>query len=336
MNMQELKVLAKEKIGPVCRICPVCNGVACRGEVPGMGGIGTGSSFQNNVKALQDIKLNMRTTHDVTQPDTSCDILGISMKMPIIAAPIGGIPFNLNNFASELEYAEIILGGCKQAGCFGMTGDGRERESYTDGLAALSKIGIGVPTAKPRPNEEIIKMAALAEQAGAPAIAIDIDAAALINMTISGQPVSGKTVADMRELKYNINIPIIIKGIMTPEDALNCVEAGIDAIVVSNHGGRVLDGTPGTAEVLAEIKAVVGDKMTILVDGGIRSGADVLKMLALGADAVLLGRPMSFAACGGVEGVEFLLNKFHSELVAAMVMTGCKDIKSINEKVLYK
>ena len=336
MDMQQLKALAKEKIGAVCKICPICNGVACRGEVPGMGGTGTGSSFQNNVKALQEIKLNMRTTHNVTSPNTGCSILGMDLKMPVIGAPIAGIAFNLSGFVTEQEYANIILTGCKNAGCFGMTGDGRDRSAYTYGLEAIEKAGIGVPTAKPRPNEEIIKLAEQAEKAGAKAIAIDVDAAALINMTVSGQPVSGKTVEDMRELKRHINIPILIKGIMTPECALKCVEAGIDAIVVSNHGGRVLDFTPGTAEVLPKIKQAVGDRLTILVDGGVRSGADVLKMLALGADAVLLGRPLSFAACGGVEGVEFLLNKFQSELVAAMIMTGCQDVKSIGADVLYK
>lgn len=335
MDIQTLKILAKEKISPVCRVCSICNGVACRGEVPGMGGTGTGKSFQNNVEALHCIKLNMRTTHNVTQPDTRCNILGMNLKMPIIGAPIAGIAFNLNGFVSEAEYAQIILTGCKNAGSFGMTGDGRDRSAYLCGLDAIQTAGIGVPTVKPRPNEEIISLAKQAEQAGAKAIAIDVDAAALVNMTVSGQPVSGKTIDDMRELKRNVNIPIIIKGIMTPECALNCVEAGIDAIVVSNHGGRVLDFTPGTAEVLPSIKQAVGERVTILVDGGIRSGADVLKMLALGADAVLLGRPLSFAACGGVEGVEFMLNKFHAELVAAMTMTGCQDLKSIDVKAIY-
>lgn len=336
MDMQKLKVLAKEKISTVCRICPICNGIACRGEVPGMGGTGTGRSFQNNVIALQSLKLNMRTTHNVTSPDTSCNILGMDLKMPIIGAPIAGIAFNLAGFVSEQEYAQIILNGCSRAGTFGMTGDGRDRSAYTYGLEAVQQAGIGVPTAKPRPNADIIELAKQAEQAGAKAIAIDVDAAALINMTVSGQPVSGKTVEDMRELKRCINLPIIIKGIMTPECALNCVEAGIDAIVVSNHGGRVLDFTPGTAEVLPSIKKAVGKSLTVLVDGGVRSGSDVLKMLGLGADAVLIGRPLSFAACGGVEGVEFMLNKFQTELVAAMIMTGCKDIASINESVIYK
>lgn len=336
MNMQKLKNLAKGKIGSVCRVCPICNGFACRGEVPGMGGTGMGSSFQNNVSALQNIKLNMRTTHNITSPDTSCNILGIKMGMPIIGAPIGGLAFNLAGFATELEYAEIILAACKNVGSFGMTGDGKDRSAYTDGLKAIEKIGLGIPTVKPRPNSEIIEHAKKAEQAGAQALAIDVDAAALINMTVSGQPISGKTVADMQELKRHISIPLIIKGIMTPECALNCVQAGIDALVVSNHGGRVLDCTPGTAEVLPLIKKAVGDKITILVDGGIRSGSDVLKMLALGADAVMLGRTVAFGACGGTAGVEFLLRKMQAELVAAMIMTGCQNIGSIDARALYK
>ncbi len=87
-------------------------------------------------------------------------------------------------------------------------------------------------------------------------------------------------------------LPFIIKGIMTVDDALMAVESGASAIIVSNHGGRVLDYTPGTCEVLPDIAKSVKGKITILVDGGVRTGVDVVKMLGLGADAVLMGRPL--------------------------------------------
>jgi isopentenyl diphosphate isomerase/L-lactate dehydrogenase-like FMN-dependent dehydrogenase len=106
--------------------------------------------------------------------------------------------------------------------------------------------------------------------------------------------------------------------------------------VVSNHGGRALDGTPGTAETLPFIADTVSGQMTILVDGGIRSGADVLKMLALGADAVLLGRPLAISAVGGgAEGVAMMLNKIAGELQAAMVLTGSLDVAEISAEVLW-
>jgi isopentenyl diphosphate isomerase/L-lactate dehydrogenase-like FMN-dependent dehydrogenase len=106
--------------------------------------------------------------------------------------------------------------------------------------------------------------------------------------------------------------------------------------VVSNHGGRALDHTPGTAEVLPYIaEAIAESQMTILVDGGIRSGADVLKMLALGADAVLIGRPLAQGAVGGgAEGVATVLAKIKSELIAAMVLTGTARVTDVSEDVI--
>lgn len=110
------------------------------------------------------------------------------------------------------------------------------------------------------------------------------------NMT---PPAGSKTVEELKEIISYAGVPFILKGIMTVNGAKKALEAGAAAIVVSNHGGRVLDQCPATAEVLPEIVEAVGGKMTILVDGGIRSGMDVFKALALGADGVLIGRPFS-------------------------------------------
>ena len=122
---------------------------------------------------------------------------------------------------------------------------------------------------------------------------------------------------------------------MTVADARIAADAGVDAIVVSNHGGRVLDGTPGTAAVLPAIAEAVGENLPVLVDGGIRSGTDVLKMLALGAKAVLIGRPFCVAAVGGLtEGVVSYLAGVKGNLTSAMALTGCATIKDINSSVL--
>jgi isopentenyl diphosphate isomerase/L-lactate dehydrogenase-like FMN-dependent dehydrogenase len=124
---------------------------------------------------------------------------------------------------------------------------------------------------------------------------------------------------------------------MTVEDALMAVEAGVDAIVVSNHGGRVLDCTPGAADVIEDIAKAVKGKVTILVDGGVRTGVDVLKMIGLGADAVLIGRPFVTASFGGgVEGVCTYVNRLKSELSSTMILTGCQNISDIDEKVIFK
>ena len=123
---------------------------------------------------------------------------------------------------------------------------------------------------------------------------------------------------------------------MTADEAELAVQAGVDAIVVSNHGGRVLDQTPGVADVLPEIAQAVKGKVTILADGGVRNGVDVLKMLALGADAVLIGRPFVTASFGGQrEGVTAYIESLKSELKSAMVLTGCKTVKDVSDRILY-
>jgi isopentenyl diphosphate isomerase/L-lactate dehydrogenase-like FMN-dependent dehydrogenase len=123
---------------------------------------------------------------------------------------------------------------------------------------------------------------------------------------------------------------------MTVEDAVLAAEAGAYGIVVSNHGGRVLDFSPGTADVLPAIASTLKDKVVILVDGGVRTGTDVLKMLALGADAVMLGRPFTIAAMGGLQtGVEKLIDKIKSELVQAMILTGTACISDVSSSILY-
>lgn len=336
MDMKELRELGRQKFGKVCRMCPVCDGRVCAGEIPGAGGVGSGQAFRNNVIALAEVKLHQRIIHTVHKPTTVFNLWGNELSMPILAAPIGGIAFNWNGYLSEADYAKAVISGSKAAGAMGMVGDGKLEEIYQSGLdALLAEDGWGIPTIKPRPNEQIIELAYQAEAAGAVAVAIDVDAAALINMTVSGQPVGPKTFAELVELKQNIKLPLIIKGVMEIEDALQCAEAGIDGIVVSNHGGRVLDHTPGTAEVLPEIADAVGNKMMIFVDGGIRTGFDVLKMLALGADAVLLGRPITQAGAGGAEGVACLLKYMQAELEAAMIMTGAQDLSKITRDIIY-
>lgn len=119
------------------------------------------------------------------------------------------------------------------------------------------------------------------------------------------------------------------------DEAKMCMDAGAAGIVVSNHGGRVLDGAPGTARVLPEVARAVKGKIAVLVDGGVRSGADVLRMLALGADAVLIGRPFSVAVMGGgLDGVTQYLEKIRQELIQCMVLTGTARADSVDPSVI--
>ena len=141
---------------------------------------------------------------------------------------------------------------------------------------------------------------------------------------------------ELRQIAQAAGKPFILKGIMTVSGAKKALEAGASGIVVSNHGGRVLDQCPATAEVLPAIADAVGDKMTILVDGGIRTGMDVFKALALGADAVLIGRPfVNMVYGGGAEGVQVYVDKLQSELADTMAMCGAHKLSDIRRSMIF-
>jgi 4-hydroxymandelate oxidase len=142
-------------------------------------------------------------------------------------------------------------------------------------------------------------------------------------------------VAELRELVGAFKVPIVIKGVMTVDDALRCIDAGVVGIAVSNHGGRRQDHMPGTAEVLPVIADKVKGKVPILTDGCVQTGADILKYLALGADVVMVGRHLLRAAYGaGAAGVALFLNRLRDELQRAMVLTGAPTVAKINQSIL--
>ncbi|MFA4902612.1 MAG: alpha-hydroxy-acid oxidizing protein [Desulfobaccales bacterium] len=337
MNLAELREVAKDKLKGYCRVCPVCNGRACAGEVPGMGGAGTGSAFAANLEALARYRLNMRTLHDVKEPDTSFTLWGEKLSMPILAAPMTGVSYNMGGKISEEGFLQEIVAGALIAGTLGMSGDGADPEMYAGGLKAIADHhGKGIPITKPRAQAEAIKYLKAAAEAGVLGVGVDIDGAGLITMALKGQPVGPKSFDEIKELIASTKLPFLVKGIMTPEEAELALAAGAAAIVVSNHGGRVLDSTPGAAEVLPAIADRVKGRVLIFADGGVRSGSDVLKLLALGADLVLVGRPLVIGVMGGGrEGVALLLNKMKSELIQAMLLTGAADVKNVPRAILY-
>jgi len=303
-----------------------------------MGGIGTGSSFTANIEALSKIKLNLRTLHDAKDPDISTSIFGKKLSMPILAAPVTGSEYNMGGAVPEAEYVRMVMAGSKKAGTVGMSGDGGNPVFYDSGLEAIKEEnGHGIPIIKPRENHIVLKMVARAKQVGALAVGMDIDGAGLVTMALMGQPVGPKNLQELKEIISGIDLPFILKGIMTVDEAKLALEAGAAAIVVSNHGGRILDSTPGVAEVLPQIAQELKGKITILADGGVRSGVDVLKYLALGADAVLVGRPVIIGAFGGgAEGVQLVLETMAKELKQAMILTGCKNVSEIDDRVIFK
>lgn len=143
------------------------------------------------------------------------------------------------------------------------------------------------------------------------------------------------TWSDLGWIREHWDGPLIIKGVLTAEDAREAVRTGADAIVVSNHGGRQLDGATSTADALPRVVDAIGGELEVLADSGVRSGVDVVRMLALGARAVLLGRAWAFAlAAGGGMGVEMLLKMIHDEIRVAMALTGCTTIAAVDHSIL--
>ena len=141
---------------------------------------------------------------------------------------------------------------------------------------------------------------------------------------------------DLAWFRTLTSLPIIAKGIMNPPDAVGCIERGLDAIVVSNHGGR-LDNTPATIEVLPEVVSAVGGRAEVYLDGGIRRGADVVKALALGARAVLIGRPLVWGlAHGGRPGLEMLLDVLREEIEMTMMLSGRATIASLDRSLVTR
>ncbi len=334
--MKDVRDNARELMKGYCRVCPVCNGKACVGEVPGMGGLGTASSFKANLEALEKVRFNMRTVHDVSEPDTNTEALGFKLDIPVLAAPIGGVSFNMGGKITEEEYISSKLKGCLSLGIVGCTGDGVPEFIHESAFKAVSEVeGTAIPFIKPWESEEFDDKISKALDAGAKAIGMDIDAAGLITLKKMGRPVTPKGKEKLAEIIKDIPVPFVLKGIMTADEAVLAAEAGAAGIVVSNHGGRVLDHCPGTAEVLPEISRAVNGKCCVMVDGGIRTGSDVLKMLALGADAVMIGRPFSIATVGGLqEGVEKYIGQLRAELKQVMVLTGTANLKNIDPNIL--
>lgn len=339
MEMKDVLALAKERMKGYCRVCPVCDGKVCSGETPGMGGCGTGSAFHNNINALKKVRFNMRLIHDVKNPDTSCNFLDIQLAAPIIAAPIGGVSFNMGGAITEEAYINAIINGSQKSGTIGCTGDGVPAFIHEAGFEAIRQAnGHGIPFIKPWDSEELDEKISKAQATKCPIIGMDIDAAGLITLAKMGRPVSPKNLPELKKIVDSIHAmgkKFILKGVMTEADALCAVEAGCDAIVVSNHGGRVLDHTPGVAEVLPHIAQKVKSKITIIADGGVRDGGDVFKLIALGADAIMIGRPYSIAALGGEEeAVSLYTNTLIGQLTQVMVLTGCPSIDSIKSQGL--
>ena len=242
MDYESIRKRAREMMMPRCYVCPECNGRGpCVGQVPGFGGMGASRGFQANYDSLAAVQLNSRVIHGVHVPDTSIDFFGTKISMPAVAAPTGGTTYNMGGKLTEKEFVTAICGGCTKAGTLGAVADGigDPLPVFEERLQTLKSLGYkAIVGLKPRLNKDIIERMKLAEQAGVVALTIDLDSAGRAARATKGQTVEPKTFEQLKELVSASPLPLLFKGIMTPDEAELCVQAGAAGIVVSNHGSR--------------------------------------------------------------------------------------------------
>ncbi|WP_461810284.1 alpha-hydroxy-acid oxidizing protein [Faecalimonas sp.] len=338
MVYNEVLEQARQEVGPYCKACPVCNGKACKNQMPGPGAKGIGDTAIRNYEKWKEIRLQMDTIGKNQKADTTLNIFGKTFRYPLFAGPVGAVNLHYGKKYNDESYNNILVSACAEAGIVAMTGDGVNDNVMKVATEAIRKAnGIGIPTVKPWDMEKIKEKMQLADASGAFAVAMDIDAAGLPFLQAEKLGAGRKSVEELHLIAKSTYAPFIVKGVMTVRGALKAEAAGADAIVVSNHGGRVLDQCPATAEVLEEIANAVKGKLKIFVDGGIRSGTDIFKAIALGADGVIICRPFVTALYGGgEEGVKLYINKIGQELTDAMEMCGANSLKDITKEMIWR
>lgn len=336
MTYQEILDRSREQIGPYCKSCKICNGLTCKNTIPGPGAKGLGTGFIRNYQKWQELCVNMDTICENGPADTTFDFFGHRLVLPVMAGPVGAMQLHYGDRYNDMEYNDLLVSACAKAGILAFTGDGTNpavMEGASKAIAANH--GAGVTTVKPWNKEEVFRKLDMAKASGAWAIAMDIDAAGLPFLKNLTPPAGSKTVEELKEIADYAQVPFILKGIMTVRGAEKAVKAGAKAIVVSNHGGRVLDQCPATVEVLPEIVEAVGKDVMVLVDGGIRTGMDVFKALALGAKGVLIARPfVNMVYGGGLEGPAALVAKLKAELEDTMLMCGAHSLAEIDRSMV--
>ena len=337
MTYQEIHDAARAVVGPVCKNCPVCNGRACGNTMPGPGCKYPGNGAARNYDKWQEICVNMDTLCPNTDPDVSFEMFGLTFSAPIFAAPLGAVDMHYGPKYNDFAYNALLVKAAAEYGVAAFTGDGVNPDIMIDAVKQMAAVsGVGIPTIKPWNKEAVFEKLDWLNANKIFAAAMDVDGAGLPFLKAMNPNAGSKSVDEMREIIDYADMPFIIKGIMTPAGAKKAVEAGASAIIVSNHGGRVQGATPATAEVLPAIADAVKGQITILVDGGIRSGVDVFRAIALGADGVLIGRPiLNMIYGGGEEGFKVYMDKIVGELKSTMTMCGAATLKDITRDKVW-
>ena len=322
-------------------------------------------TLRRNVAAFQQILLLPRVLRDVTQRELSTTLLGESVSLPIVLAPVGCLGF----FHAEAECA--VARAAAAAGIIYTLSSG---PSYSLEQVAASASGTRWFQLYPLRDKEVTRtLVQRAEAEGYKALCLTVDSPVsgkrdrnlrnqfvsnrrllhqvLVNIGFDqlsedlsnydlqsfaidqmGVAVTWETVDWLRSIT---RLPLLLKGILRPDDALRAVEHEVAGIVVSNHGGRQLDSSPATVEVLEEIVQAVENKLEVFIDGGIRRGSDVVKALALGANAVMVGRPYVWAlAAAGESGVSHAIEMLRDELDRALAISGCSRLSEVDRDLV--
>ena len=336
--------LARKMLTGTCGVYSICDGQrdrVCTGQkfgAPiGMGGAGQSRTFETNYNSLHEYRLKMRVVKAHHEPEMSLNIFGKDLVAPIMGASLSGVKLSLNDSIPEKLFYRGLLNGAKTFGSVGLVGNTPTAPEDLGVNTVGENGGWGIPIFKPQSQQKLIQLFKLAEEKDVIAVGVDLEGAGSTFWTSPEKRAYRKSENELQELVDSVEKPVIFKGIMSVEDALKVVDSGANACYVSNHGGRVMDCGQGVAEVLPEVADAVSGKITIMADGAVRTGFDVLKILALGADLALIGRPLAQMTVGGGEiAVEMYLNYVKDDLRRAMILTGCDNLGEIRKNILVK
>ncbi|MGZ4914921.1 MAG: alpha-hydroxy-acid oxidizing protein [Halobacteriota archaeon] len=335
---------ARERLVRVCGVYPVCDGAPGRictgqkyGSPIGFGGAGQAKTFEANYRALQQYRLKMRVIKAHHEPEMAMSLFGKELVMPVMGAALSGVKNNMNDIMPEDEFYWGLLKGAQLFGTIGCVGNTTGSPDDLGVVTIGKNRGWGIPFFKPQSQERLIQLFQLAERLDVIAVGVDLEGAGSTSWGSHEKRVYRKSESELRELVDCTEKPVIFKGIMNTDDAGKVVESGASACYVSNHGGRVLDSGLGVAEALPRIAEEISGKIPILADGAVRTGFDVLKTRALGADIALIGRTIAQVCLGGgYEAVKLYYEYVRDDLRRAMLMTGCDTLNDATVSILDK
>ena len=305
-------------------------------------GAGDEVTLHDNVRAWRRWAIRPRVLAGVETVDLSTELLGTRLRHPLVIAPMAW-----HNLATPAgEAATVAAAAATDTPCCVSVGSSVAPRRLAE---AHPTAVLWFQTCIFRDRGATDELAAMATEAGYRYLVVTVDnpAVGLRNHPVVrvsrpdlalGGPQAGHleldpslTWADLERFVARQSVPVMVKGIMDPHDAARALHSGVSAVIVSNHGGRQLDRSPATADVLAEIVDSVASDLPVLVDGGIRSGADVVTALALGARAVLVGRPILWSlAIGGRDGAIETMWGLVEETATTMALAGLREIREIS------